>query len=91
MGNTNKKVNLEYLPNIQYVDTMTSTSLPGHSKEIMVAQPVDTIPAAPDSTREAMQDDSGNLDAKETGMDVLSGISGDSAGRLDYSESPPAY
>ena len=65
---------------------MASESLPGHSKEIMVAQPVDTITAGSDASREAMAADAGSLDAKEASTDMISGISDEP---LDYSESPP--
>ena len=51
----------------------------------MVAKPVDTIAAAPDSSLEAMQADLESLDTKETAMELIS----DDHVDLDYSESPP--
>ena len=51
---------------------MASNSAPGHSEEIMVAQPVDTITAAPASFRDNMSPEPGSL-AKETQhMDIAS-------------------
>ena len=52
---------------------MNSDSTRGHSEEIMVAQPVDTIPlVAPASVRDSMSPASGSI-AKETQqMDTMS-------------------